>query len=287
MSDAFDAAFGSDATAAAASFPEGGESSTSPTAVLSGGGGGGGDEDPAAAFLAQQESEMAGIEGMAEGTDGGGGAAAMMMMGGGVMEGDVGGMGMGGLMDGEGFGILDSGEVPHSIGGDDFDLGLSGDLNGDIYKDANGPPTAAGGGRGADLPPAPEPESLRRWRHEQRERLDQLDAASRKAECEWRERAKKELEEWRGRQGEQLEKTRRNNRVADEAFFEQPNAHVIGYMAAEEACVREREEEEGPGSEWERVARLCDFNPKTSKQTKDVSRMRSIIISLKQSPLVR
>ncbi|CAN0415120.1 unnamed protein product [Lampetra fluviatilis] len=254
MSDAFDAAFGSDATAAAASFPEGGESSTSPTAVLSGGGGGGGDEDPAAAFLAQQESEMAGIEGMAEGTDGGGGAAAMMMMG-------VGGSGGGGSR------------------GDS--------VSSDVMVDANGPPTAAGGGRGADLPPAPEPESLRRWRHEQRERLDQLDAASRKAECEWRERAKKELEEWRGRQGEQLEKTRRNNRVADEAFFEQPNAHVIGYMAAEEACVREREEEEGPGSEWERVARLCDFNPKTSKQTKDVSRMRSIIISLKQSPLVR
>ncbi|XP_075915083.1 clathrin light chain A-like isoform X6 [Petromyzon marinus] len=204
----------------------------------------------------------------------------MVMGGGAVMEGDV------GAMDGEGFGILDSGDVPHSIG-DDFDLGMSGDLNGDMYKDANGPSTAGGGGRGSDLPPAPEPESLRRWRHEQRERLDQLDAASRKAESEWRERAKRELDEWRGRQGEQLEKTRRNNRVADEAFFEQPNAHVIGYMAAEEACVREREEEEGPGSEWERVARLCDFNPKTSKQSKDVSRMRSIIISLKQSPLVR
>ncbi|XP_075915084.1 clathrin light chain A-like isoform X7 [Petromyzon marinus] len=186
----------------------------------------------------------------------------MVMGGGAVMEGDV------GAMDGEGFGILDSGDVPHSIG-DDFDLGMSGDLNGDMYKDANGPSTAGGGGRGSDLPPAPEPESLRRWRHEQRERLDQLDAASRKAESEWRERAKRELDEWRGRQGEQLEKTRRNNR------------------AAEEACVREREEEEGPGSEWERVARLCDFNPKTSKQSKDVSRMRSIIISLKQSPLVR
>lgn len=42
-----------------------------------------------------------------------------------------------------------------------------------------------------------------------------------------------------------------------------------------------------PGSEWERVARLCDFNPKTSKQAKDVSRMRSVLISLKQTPLVR
>ena len=42
-----------------------------------------------------------------------------------------------------------------------------------------------------------------------------------------------------------------------------------------------------PGTEWERVARLCDFNPKTNKQAKDVSRMRSVLISLKQTPLVR
>ncbi|MEQ2210362.1 hypothetical protein XENOCAPTIV_012457 [Xenoophorus captivus] len=45
--------------------------------------------------------------------------------------------------------------------------------------------------------------------------------------------------------------------------------------------------ENNPGTEWERVARLCDFNPKSSKQAKDVSRMRSVLISLKQSPLVR
>lgn len=46
-------------------------------------------------------------------------------------------------------------------------------------------------------------------------------------------------------------------------------------------------DETNPGTEWERVARLCDFNPKSSKQAKDVSRMRSVLISLKQSPLVR
>lgn len=46
-------------------------------------------------------------------------------------------------------------------------------------------------------------------------------------------------------------------------------------------------DENNPGTEWERVARLCDFNPKSSKQAKDVSRMRSVLISLKQSPLVR
>lgn len=38
------------------------------------------------------------------------------------------------------------------------------------------------------------------------------------------------------------------------------------------------------GQEWERIAKLCDFNPKSSKNTKDVSRMRSIILQLKQTP---
>jgi hypothetical protein len=37
-----------------------------------------------------------------------------------------------------------------------------------------------------------------------------------------------------------------------------------------------------PGTEWERIAKLCDFNPKSAKNTKDVSRMRSVILQLKQ-----
>lgn len=56
--------------------------------------------------------------------------------------------------------------------------------------------------------------------------------------------------------------------------------------ASEEAFLAETDGE-SPGSEWERVARLCDFNPKTNKTAKDVSRMRSVLISLKQTPLVR
>uniref|UniRef100_A0A8C7X4S1 Clathrin light chain n=1 Tax=Oryzias sinensis TaxID=183150 RepID=A0A8C7X4S1_9TELE len=113
-----------------------------------------------------------------------------------------------------------------------------------------------------------EPESLRKWREEQRERLEVLDANSRKQESEWKEKAKLELEEWHARQNEQLEKTKTNNRAAEEAMISDLD-------------------ENNPGTEWERVARLCDFNPKSSKQAKDVSRMRSVLISLKQSPLVR
>ena len=60
----------------------------------------------------------------------------------------------------------------------------------------------------------------------------------------------------------------------------------VACRAAEEAMISDLDEN-NPGTEWERVARLCDFNPKSSKQAKDVSRMRSVLISLKQSPLVR
>jgi len=41
------------------------------------------------------------------------------------------------------------------------------------------------------------------------------------------------------------------------------------------------------GQEWERMAKLCDFNPKANKNNRDVSRMRSILLQLKQQPLVK
>ncbi|XP_010889967.1 clathrin light chain A isoform X3 [Esox lucius] len=195
--------------------------------------GNGTEEDPAAAFLAQQESEIAGIE------------------------------------NDEGFSILDSGEVPSSLNNNltgDLHDAVDGAVNGDIHE-SNGPSDAYSAISSADRLQA-EPESLRKWREEQRERLEVLDANSRKQESEWKEKAKVELEEWHTRQNEQLEKTKANNRAAEEA--------MVSDM-----------DENNPGTEWERVARLCDFNPKSSKQAKDVSRMRSVLISLKQAPLVR
>ncbi|KAG8454948.1 hypothetical protein GDO86_001244 [Hymenochirus boettgeri] len=204
------------------------------------------EEDPAAAFLAQQESEIAGIE------------------------------------NDEGFSILDSGEIPVSLqAGDGVTDAV---MNGDFYQDINGPTDGYAAISHADRLQA-EPESIRKWREEQRTRLEMLDENSAKQETEWKEKATKELEEWYFRQEELLQKTKANNRVADEAFYKQPFADVIGYVAAEEAFVSDVEET-SPGTEWERVARLCDFNPKSSKQAKDVSRMRSVLISLKQSPLV-
>ncbi|XP_068596252.1 clathrin light chain B isoform X1 [Brachionichthys hirsutus] len=215
--------------------------------------------DPAAAFLAQQESEIAGIEN-----------------------------------DGEGLGALeeaDDREPPQPDNYDFFDEQPS-TVNGDIFQESNGPTDSYAAIAQVDVH-RQEPESLRKWREEQKTRLEVLDSASQAAEAEWREKARKELEDWRVHQSEQMEKNKANNRlcpgfsrIADKAFYKQPNSDVIGFVASEEAFLVENDDD-NPGSEWERVARLCDFNPKTNKQAKDVSRMRSVLISLKQAPLVR
>ncbi|XP_041079909.1 clathrin light chain B isoform X6 [Polyodon spathula] len=193
------------------------------------------EEDPAAAFLAQQESEIAGIE------------------------------------NDEGFGALEGAgsgqqQPPSEPSYGDFGGELA-TVNGDVYQESNGPTDGYAAIARVDQI-RQEPESLRLWREEQKARLEELDAASRAAEMEWKEKAKKELDEWHIRQNEQMEKNKANNRASEEAFLKE--------------C-----DEDTPGSEWERVARLCDFNPKTNKQSKDVSRMRSVLIALKQAPLVR
>ncbi|XP_040029830.1 clathrin light chain B isoform X1 [Gasterosteus aculeatus] len=212
--------------------------------------------DPAAAFLAQQESEIAGIENDAGGF--------------GALEG----------ADGE----QTSPPEPTPSNYDGFEDELAA-VNGEMYQESNGPTDNYAAIAQVDTL-RQEPESLRKWREEQKTRLEALDLASKAAEAEWRDKAKKELEDWHVHQSEQMEKNKVNNRIADKAFYKQPNSDVIGFVASEEDFVAESNGE-SPGTEWERVARLCDFNPKTNKQAKDVSRMRSVLISLKQTPLVR
>ncbi|XP_041846273.1 clathrin light chain B isoform X4 [Melanotaenia boesemani] len=194
------------------------------------------EEDPAAAFLAQQESEIAGIEN-----------------------------------DGEGFGALEGADDLQPSHPQTANYDLFGEeptaMNGDMFQESNGPTDNYAAIAQVDIQ-RQEPESLRKWREEQKTRLEALDSASKAAEVEWREKAKKELEDWHVHQNEQMEKNKANNRSSEEAFLAETDG-------------------DSPGSEWERVARLCDFNPKTNKQAKDVSRMRSVLISLKQTPLVR
>lgn len=115
--------------------------------------------------------------------------------------------------------------------------------------------------------PKEEPEKIRKWREEQKLRLEKKDEEEEKKKQEMKENARKELEEWYRHHKEAIEKTRAANRNAEKELVAQPT-------------------EMEPGQEWERIAKLCDFNPKASRNSKDVSRMRSIILQLKQSPPV-
>ncbi|KAK9681373.1 Clathrin light chain [Popillia japonica] len=111
-----------------------------------------------------------------------------------------------------------------------------------------------------------EPEKIRKWREEQVQRLEEKDREEEIKKEEWRQTAKEELEEWYSNHAEQIEKTKAANRNAEKQFVADDN-------------------EIEPGTEWERIAKLCDFNPKAKQGNKDVSRLRSIILQLKQSPI--
>ncbi|RDD44370.1 Clathrin light chain A, partial [Trichoplax sp. H2] len=115
---------------------------------------------------------------------------------------------------------------------------------------------------------AAEPESIRKWREEYAKRIEEKDESARTEQQEWKDKAKEEVEEWYSRQNDQNDKIKKSNREAEEAFVNERDSIV-------------------PGHEWEKVANLCDFTSKSYKCTKDTSRMRSIILQLKQSPLKR
>jgi len=113
-----------------------------------------------------------------------------------------------------------------------------------------------------------EPEKIKRWREEQQQRLQKKDEDEEKKKAELRDAARQELDEWYKNHDEQLAKTRNTNRSAEKELVADT-------------------EPMAPGTEWERIAKLCDFNPKASKHTKDISRMRSIILQVKQTPPIK
>ncbi|XP_011330591.1 clathrin light chain isoform X1 [Ooceraea biroi] len=152
-------------------------------------------------------------------------------------------------------------------------VGPGGDAEGSFEMvDTIGQPAEGQAAPAEPAVPAPvkeEPEKIKKWREEQKARLEEKDAEEEKKREEWREAAKKELEEWYKHHAEAINKTKTTNRESAKN--------------AEKQFVAEADEVE-PGTEWERIAKLCEFNPKSSRTSKDVSRMRSIILQLKQTP---
>merc|ERR1712183_37833 len=107
-----------------------------------------------------------------------------------------------------------------------------------------------------------EPEFMKKWKVEKK---DQEETAAME---ELKVKAKQELEDWYKRYETQLEKTKNSNREEETKYEGNEMNHIE------------------PGSEWERVAKHCDFSAKAPGHTKDVSRLRSIMLQLKQNQTV-
>merc|ERR1719195_1726658 len=114
-----------------------------------------------------------------------------------------------------------------------------------------------------------EPAVIKERRAKQTELLRKKDEEEENARNRLRDQAAQELADWYAHNSIQVEKLREANREA----MENTDKTFVAQM-----------EPILPGTEWDRVSKLCDFNPKTSKNVADVSRMRSIILQLKQGP---
>lgn len=119
--------------------------------------------------------------------------------------------------------------------------------------------------------PKNEPETIRKWREEMQRHLKEKDAQEEVRKEELRLNAQRELSEWYARYNESVTKCRAANRTAMMADL------LTAAGARDSGPTQDRV------PEWENIARLCDFNAKTSRSSKDVSRMRAIILQLKQS----
>ncbi|XP_018396684.1 PREDICTED: clathrin light chain isoform X2 [Cyphomyrmex costatus] len=199
------------------------------------------DVDPAAEFLAREQDQLAGLEDDITPM-----AVTLATAGVGQTEDELSGK-FGNLKVGPGGDAEGSFEIVDTIG-----QSVEGQAS--VASESSPPP-----------PVKEEPEKIKKWREEQKARLEEKDTEEEKKKEEWREAAKKELEEWYRHHAEAINKTKTTNRNAEKQF------------------VAEADEVE-PGTEWERIAKLCEFNPKSSRTSKDVSRMRSIILQLKQTP---
>eukprot|EP00123_Amoebidium_parasiticum_P013689 comp22100_c0_seq1/m.32246 comp22100_c0_seq1/g.32246 ORF comp22100_c0_seq1/g.32246 comp22100_c0_seq1/m.32246 type:complete len:226 (-) comp22100_c0_seq1:87-764(-) len=111
-----------------------------------------------------------------------------------------------------------------------------------------------------------EPEALRVWRDEQAARLAEKDAQSAQGLAALKAKAQDDLATLYRNYDEQKLAQRAANKDAQKD------------VAPAEVAV---------AADWETVCSMCDFNPKTAKGQRDTSRLRGILLQLKQSPLVR
>jgi len=110
-----------------------------------------------------------------------------------------------------------------------------------------------------------EPAKIKKWREDQKERLEKKDLHEESEKKKLREQAKRDLDEWYRNRQEKLDKAMKRNRTQEQEFATDRDSTPAG-------------------QEWERVAKLIEFNPKSARASKDLSRMRTILLQMKNQP---
>ena len=130
-------------------------------------------------------------------------------------------------------------------------------------------PVPSNGPRYEALSQLNEPETILKWREEFTSRIEKKDSEEEQKRKDMREQAKKELDDFYKQRLEQLERTkgqnRSNNRTLEDDLFENGNKSSNGKV-----------------NDWDKITSLCEFNPKTNRSQKDLTRYRSVLLQLKQ-----
>eukprot|EP01147_Barroeca_monosierra_P002356 gene2356-5315_t len=111
-----------------------------------------------------------------------------------------------------------------------------------------------------------EVEAIEKWRQEFEQRLKDQDEQAQVDDQALREAGKKELEELHDKYKQAIQDNFDENKKEEEAYV---NAR----------------DDTNPKNAWQRVAALVEFSSKASRSTRDTSRMRSVLLQLKQHGL--
>ncbi|CAF1131804.1 unnamed protein product [Didymodactylos carnosus] len=125
-----------------------------------------------------------------------------------------------------------------------------------------------------------EPEKIKKWREEFQQRIVKKDADEETKKKEMKEQAKKELDDWYKNRLEQMERVknqnRMNNRTMEDELFHSGN---------ESSSTMANGNNDKRINDWDKITSLCEFNPKNIRSQKDLTRYRSLLLQLKQTPI--
>ncbi|UJR21868.1 hypothetical protein I4U23_024941 [Adineta vaga] len=140
-----------------------------------------------------------------------------------------------------------------------------------MNSDGNASPIPSNGSQYQALTELNEPETIRKWREEFAARIEKKDTEEEIKRKEMREQAKKELDDFHKQRIEQLDRTKGQNRTNNRTFEDDLLNNGKNSSTSN-----------GKVNDWDKITSLCEFNPKTNRSQKDLTRYRSVLLQLKQ-----